>query len=193
MGGWRAIYHGPPASGTASVPHPDSEDQTKPPHTCRAWVGEARGPLFFRPPPSERVHMAPSAPALADPTLRCALIPRSLEPSRPEPNTLTQERNFRPWERIACVQVLGRAWGDVGPQAAEPGHLKLTCGARPRVDGRGRCRAAWRVDTLQSMPRASSAGLCSPDSKPVVRWFRLNLHRARKQDRGGEGGDGTRC
>lgn len=34
-----------------------------------------------------------------------------------------------------------------------------------------------------SLLRASSAGLCSSDSKPVVRWFRLYLHPATKQDR----------
>lgn len=124
VGGWRAIYHGPPASGTASVPHPDSEDQTKPPHTCRAWVGEARGPLFFRPPPSERVHMAPSAPALADPTLRCALIPRSLEPSRPEPNTLTF---------LSCLTRLGP-----GAELSSLGKNRVRPGSGSRV---GRCRS----------------------------------------------------
>lgn len=68
------------------------------------------------------------------------------------------------WVKLVC-----HAWGDTGPQAAEPGLLRMTGGARPRADGRGRCRAARRAQLVpcRLCPEpASSAGLCSPDPKP---------------------------
>lgn len=76
------------------------------------------------PPPAESVHMVPLAPALADPTLRCALIPRILEPSRPEPNTLTF---------LSCLTRLGP-----GAELLSLGKNRVRPGSESRV---GRCRS----------------------------------------------------
>lgn len=178
VGGWRAIYHGPPASGTASVPH--RTVRTEQSLRARAGAGGGGTWAFVLQTPPARRERAHGCTGCIQPWLarRCAVrYPRNLEPSRSEISTLTRPSllwtrrgqlcrvaELGLWGRSARVLVLGEAGvSRLGrcrsPQAAVPGHLRMTGGARPRTDGRGRCRAARR----SWYPAGSAQSIiCSP-------------------------------